>query len=99
MDLDSLQKLLMDPDHLVKARTAIMAKVTDETLLKWADSDEKFIQLFLLYRKNLAPKVLESLSFSSHAEIQQQAIDFKVLAEDEVRTDLALAGIGQLCGI
>jgi hypothetical protein len=83
IEIDHLQKLLMDPDHLVKARTAIMAKVTDEVLLKWADSDELYAQLFLISRKNLAPKVMESLSFSSHSEIQKRAISGKVLAEDE----------------
>lgn len=83
IDDESLKKLLMDPDHLVKARTAIMAKVQDETLLSWADSDELYVQLFLHGRKNLPPKVMESLSFSSHKAIQQLAIANKILAEDE----------------
>jgi hypothetical protein len=83
LDIDSLNKLLMDPDFLVKAKAAVKAKVSDEVLLKWADSDEFLVQLFLMARKNLPPKVLESLSFSSHAEIQIQALKTKVLAEDE----------------
>ncbi|MCM8528348.1 MAG: hypothetical protein NE327_17630 [Lentisphaeraceae bacterium] len=83
LDDETVKKLLMDPDHLVKARTAIMAKVSDETLLSWADRDELFVQLFLHARKNLPPKVMESLSFSSHKDIQQLAISRKALAEDE----------------
>ncbi|NQZ58833.1 MAG: hypothetical protein HRT88_15380 [Lentisphaeraceae bacterium] len=83
IDRELLNKLLMDPDHLVKARTALMAKVTDEQILAWADSDEFYAQLFLLCRKNLPPKVLESLCFSGHEEIQKLAINLKVLAEDE----------------
>lgn len=83
MDRENLEKLLMDPDLLVRARTAISAKVTDEVLLKWADSDELYAQLFLMGRKNLPPKVKESLCFSSHLEIQKMAIAGKVLAEDE----------------
>lgn len=83
LDDEILKKLLMDPDHIVKARTAIMAKVSDETLLNWADSDELYVQLFLHGRKSLPPKVMESLSFSSHKDIQQLAISRKALAEDE----------------
>ena len=83
LDEDTLKKLLMDPDHLVKARTAMMAKVGDEKLLSWADSDELYVQLFLHGRKSLPPKVMESLSFSSHKDIQQLAISRKALAEDE----------------
>ena len=83
LDDETVKKLLMDPDHLVKARTTITAKVSDETLLSWADSDELFVQLFLHGRKSLPPKVMESLSFSSHKDIQQLAISRKALAEDE----------------
>ena len=83
VDTDSLNKLLMDPDFLVRAKTAIKSKVTDEVVLKWADSDEFLVQLFLMARKNLPPKVLESLSFSIHQEIQVLALQNKTLAEDE----------------
>ena len=83
LDDESLKKLLMDPDFLVKARTAVMSKVSDDLLLKWADSDELYVQLFLMCRKNLPPKVMESLSFSSHKEIQTLAVSQKPLAEDE----------------
>jgi len=83
LDDENLKRLLMDPDHMVKARTTVMSKVSDETLLNWADSDELFVQLFLHGRKNLPPKVMESLSFSSHKAIQQLAIANKTLAEDE----------------
>ncbi|MCH2204507.1 MAG: DUF2336 domain-containing protein [Lentisphaerales bacterium] len=83
IDSDSLSKLLMDPDFLVKAKTAIKSKVTDELVLKWADSDELLVQLFLMARKNLPPKALESLSFSTHPEVQKLALRNKVLAEDE----------------
>lgn len=83
LDEETMKKLLMDPDHLVKARTTIMSKVSDETLLNWADSDELFVQLFLHGRKSLPPKVMESLSFSSHKDIQELAISRKALAEDE----------------
>ncbi|MDD4097437.1 MAG: hypothetical protein PHC30_01575, partial [Lentisphaeria bacterium] len=53
-------------------------------LLKWADADEHLQQRLLLARKQLPDKVLESLIFSSHADIQREAVSRKALTPDEM---------------
>lgn len=84
LDAEALHLLATDADVVVKAKCVMDAAATPERLLEWADSDEVFTQLFLLQRENLPDTVLESLCFSGHPSVQEQAIARRKLSMDEM---------------
>jgi len=84
LDNDLLARLGTDTDLLVRLKAILYRDVNPDLMLAWADSDDRMSQLFLLQRPDLPAKILESLCFSVHADVQQQAIQRKDLSADEM---------------
>ncbi|MEO0795235.1 MAG: hypothetical protein AAFX93_08745 [Verrucomicrobiota bacterium] len=63
--------LSADPSPIVRFTLATASNAPDDLLPFWADSDREEIQLALLTRSSLPPKILKSLLLSPHASVRQ----------------------------
>ncbi len=84
LDAGVLHDLTGGDDLIACAAVLLDARVGDEQLLEWADSDDFYRQFFLLQRESLPESILESLCFSRHPRLQEQAVARRRLSEDEL---------------
>lgn len=84
LDAETQRQLAETADPLARVEAIAGAEATDHALLAWADSDQEIAQTALLLRRSLPDKVLESLCFSTHPDIQRQALERHRLSTDEL---------------
>lgn len=84
LEQEALSTLANDDDFFVRAAVVIFANAEQHRLLEWADSDNELTQQMLLMRKNLSDEVIESLCFSTHTNIQLDAIPRRDITIEEM---------------